>query len=283
MFAQRLNRALIALGHQVDTKNPDKNFILIHGENYPDCTNILRLDGLYLGHDMSIRNYNIYKSYNNAQHVIFQSKFCKEMYYHYAGPVDNYSIIHNGIDIRDVAKLPYHSDKPTAAINSRNRPHKRLRETIQAFADPKLKDMDLIVFGISKQEFPNATPNVIFTGPISNTEVLHILQTKCDALLHPAWLDWCPNSVIEAQALGIPVLCSFNGGTKELVNLGVINHTEEIFHVSHQVDLENPPAIDMGALIRGIIRVLSIPRLNATDEWIAPYSIYSTAHQYIDI
>ena len=283
IFAQRLNQALIRLGHQIDTEQPEKNFIIIHGGIYPNCTNVLRLDGLYLGKDMYIKNRFIYESYNAAQHIIFQSNFSKDMYFHYAGPVNNYSIIHNGIDTQDLQKLDFISKTPTVVINSRNRPHKRLKETIEVFADQKLKDIDLIVMGMTNIDFPNASPNVKFSGPVSNIDVLNILQTRCDALLHPAWLDWCPNSVVEAQALGIPVLCTFNGGTKELVRHGVIAHTEPIFHPSHPVDLENPPVMDKTAYINAILKVVTLPRMKLTPQWLAPYSIYSTAQQYIDV
>lgn len=272
------------MGHQYNEYIPEKNFILIHGEKYPNATNILRLDGLYFGPKGIDLNRPIFQSYNEANHIIFQSNFSKEMYFEYAGPVSNYSIIHNGTDIERVINEPREfSDRKIAAINCRNRPHKRLKETIEAFADPKLQDVTLIVFGISKQEFPYASTNVIFAGQLPNSKILETLHTKCDVLLHPAWLDWCPNAVVEAQALGIPVLCNNNGGTKELIELGVICPLEPPFHISHKVDLENPPPVDMQALVRGILRVIDIPRIQATPEWRARYSIYSTAEQYITI
>jgi len=38
-----------------------------------------------------------------------------------------------------------------------------------------------------------------------------------DYFFHMTYLDNCPNSVVEALAHSVPVLCSESGGTKELI------------------------------------------------------------------
>ena len=78
-----------------------------------------------------------------------------------------------------------------------------------------------------------------------------------DAMIHLAWLDWCPNTVVEALSCGTPVLCSHNGGTKELVkNEGVVIQLEEDYRIGDKVPLYNPSIVDTKIIVEGIIEAL---------------------------
>jgi glycosyltransferase involved in cell wall biosynthesis len=43
------------------------------------------------------------------------------------------------------------------------------------------------------------------------------LYKTSDYMIHLAWLDHCPNVIVEALSQGCPVICTDSGGTKEIV------------------------------------------------------------------
>ena len=65
---------------------------------------------------------------------------------------------------------------------------------------------------------------------------------------------------MEARACGLPVRCSSNGGTKELVqDNGVVIELEEEYTPGTLVDLYNPPDIEVLKVVDGVHRVLDKP------------------------
>lgn len=61
--------------------------------------------------------------------------------------------------------------------------------------------------------------NIQFYGPINAEELIKQLL-NCHFFVHPSYIDNSSNSVCEAMMLGMPVLASFVGGIKTLVNHG---------------------------------------------------------------
>src|SRR5262249_41281963 len=65
-----------------------------------------------------------------------------------------------------------------------------------------------------------------------------------DWMIHLAWLDHCPNVIVEALSQGLPVICSERGGTKEIVrNNGVV--LADASYDFELMDYDSPPAIDV--------------------------------------
>jgi glycosyltransferase involved in cell wall biosynthesis len=86
-------------------------------------------------------------------------------------------------------------------------------------------------------------------------------------MVHLAWLDWCPNTVVEGLASGLPVLCSHNGGTKELVkDDGIILELEEDYVIGTELDLYTPPPISLDPLIKGILQILYMPKIKRRND-----------------
>jgi len=48
------------------------------------------------------------------------------------------------------------------------------------------------------------------------------LYKKSSTFIHLAYLDHCPNVVVDAQAAGCNIICSSTGGTSEVVKSGKI-------------------------------------------------------------
>jgi len=178
-----------------------------------------------------------------------------------------FTIIANGIDQQDFLsnvkpikyENPIFSKYEKICIASASwRRHKRLEETIAAFKDARLKNVLLVALGgfdyiKDKSSIPE---NVLLTSLLEPNATSSI-YAMADAMIHLAWLDWCPNTVVEALSCGTPVLCSHNGGTKELVkNDGVVIQLEEDYRIGDKVPLYNPPKVDTKIIVEGIIEVL---------------------------
>ena len=99
-------------------------------------------------------------------------------------------------------------------------------------------------------------------------------------MIHMCWLDSCPNSVAEGLACGLPVLCSHNGGTKELVkDDGVIIQIEEDYEYGPRVPLYDPPKVDTNIIVEGVLQVLEKGRIESRED----LRIANVAEKYADI
>mgnify|MGYP000285726849 FL=1 len=249
IFGGRLKKQFEKNGHKfvdpyVSGEIPDKNISIIQGDRIAECRlNALRLDGLYfdsesLNNDQM--NSGIFKSFDQADHIVYQSQFSKDMYHSFYGRKDpsQESIIHNGLDQEEFlsnvkpVKLsdPVFSKYGKICVASASwRRHKRLEETIEAFKDPKLKNVLLIALGgMPYIKDKSSIPDNVLLTPLLKPEQTAPIYCMADAMIHLAWLDWCPNTVVEGLSCGAPVLCSHNGGTKELVkDNGVVVQLEE--------------------------------------------------------
>lgn len=86
-------------------------------------------------------------------------------------------------------------------------------------------------------------------------------------MIHLAWLDWHPNSVVEGLASGLPVLCSHNGGTKELVREdGIIIKLEEDYKIGTKLNLYNPPKVDTSIIVNGVKSIIEMPKIKARED-----------------
>ena len=96
-------------------------------------------------------------------------------------------------------------------------------------------------------------------------------------MIHLAWLDWCPNTVVEGLCCGLPVLCSSNGGTKELVkNDGVVIQIEDDYIPGDPASLYSPPEVDSDVVADGVLSVLEIEKHSGRHD----LSIYNASKLY---
>ncbi|MDB5280393.1 MAG: hypothetical protein JWR61_5348 [Ferruginibacter sp.] len=78
--------------------------------------------------------------------------------------------------------------------------------------------LNKVVKGIVNRGRKNESIN--FCGPLGANELIDALNT-CHFFVHPSYIDNSPNSVCEAQLLGMPVLSSAVGGISTLVTNNV--------------------------------------------------------------
>jgi len=272
IFGSRLKNQLESDG-LISSEESVNRINIILGESQKNKNNILRLDGLYLDSgnklgDTDYLNNEILISYNSSNKVVFQSYFSKKCYEEFMGKHKDSYVIRNGVpDIYfnnkslPKAKKPKGFDKVVIA-SAEWRRHKRIEEAIECFKSPKLKNVALVILG----GYKNVNLNNVFCLPKISPEILPRYYQMADAMIHLSWLDWCPNSVVEGLGCGLPVLCSSNGGTKELVQeSGIIIEIEEPYKIGEKVDLYNPPNVDINYITKKILDLIDMPKVNRSD------------------
>ena len=188
---------------------------------------VQRLDGVPFntpGCDYPHETARVRHCYDVADAVIFQSGFSKDVVQRSFGPPGCVSrTVYNGVDLdRFASGEP--ADPFTVVCASVWRPHKRLRACIQGFLGfhQRRADSRLWVIGPTDRAARDviAHPAIDYLGALDHAALAHRLR-QASVFLHLAWLDWCPNVVLEAQVCGLPVVCANGGGTKELL----VRHT----------------------------------------------------------
>ena len=208
---------------------------------------VQRLDGIYFNEQFDYMSQNdpIFRTYRDARGVIFQSEFNKRLSFEFFGNHDNYRVIRNGADLEFINSIkPLNNevinryDKVWSCASSW-RPHKRLNENIRYFLEHSGPNDCMVVAG----DVPNPIiqDRVYYVGNL-DIHTLISLYKKSDYFVHLAFLDHCPNVVVDAVACGCKVICSSSGGTKEVaVGATLIEEDEWDFR---PLRLYEPPAMD---------------------------------------
>jgi glycosyltransferase involved in cell wall biosynthesis len=237
-FAQKLSKYLNYRGVTFDSSRPyDKKLTFIQSIGIrQDLKMILRLDGIYFnaGFDCEKMNYNIKKSYENASGVVFQTEFNKNLIFKWFGEHSNYQIINNGADLlttkeivldQEIVKKFKKFDKVwSCAANWHS--FKRLEANIRYFLEFSNENDCLIVAGNNPDYFID-NPKIFYVGDLP-THKLYTVYKITDYFIHLAYLDHCPNVVIDARSCGAKIICSSSGGTKEIAGKDavIIQETE---------------------------------------------------------
>ena len=167
-----------------------------------------------------------------ANHVFYQSDFCRRSADRFAGPAAGpYEILHNSADVdvfspsRETARRPR-----TLLLGGSQDAWYRYAAAIDTVAALDA-DYRLIVTGRLgwTKDRPAARARaesyarergvfdrVEFTGPYTQRQAPGLYR-RADILLHTKYNDPCPAVVVEALATGLPVVFSATGGVPELV------------------------------------------------------------------
>ena len=246
-FGQKLFKYMPSCGVTLNnTPEPDAYLCFIEsGRTTHNAPLIQRLDGIYFNSasDYTAQNSNIKRTYEMSTGVIFQSNFNKELTFKYFGPHNNYAIIHNGADIElinNTEKIQIDKYENIWSCASSWRPHKRLNENIRYFIEHAGPNDGLIVAGNTEERVQHS--RIHYVGDLS-TQKLFSLYKASKYFLHLAWLDHCPNVVVDAMSAGCQIICSSAGGTKEIAGPNAIVIEENEWDYS-PVELYNPPEMD---------------------------------------
>jgi glycosyltransferase involved in cell wall biosynthesis len=174
------------------------------------------------------------RGYLAADHVIFQSEFCKLSADRYLGPPpSSWEVLHNPVDTGRFTPGTGAADGLTLLLGGSQSQWYRfelavevLRGVLDSGADARL----LVAGELSwlpdrRRAQAEATKLLASTRLIDRVELIGpytqaeapALYRRASLLLHPKYNDPCPTTVLEAMATGLPVVYSATGGTPEVV------------------------------------------------------------------
>lgn len=250
-FGKKLMTELNRVGHETSTSmvDPDVQLSFIFATQ-KKAKLALRLDGIYFNtrQDWKSQNRQIESSYSIAEKVIFQSLFNKMLTEKYFGVKDGV-VINNGVCLESISKIQpiaapqLDSFSEIWACASSWRPHKRLKDNIHYFFDVAPSTAGLVVLGENPDYLVNH-PRVFYANQQSWETCISVYR-RAKVFLHLAFLDHCPNVVVDARAAGCKLVVASSGGTKEVAGTDalVLQDMEWDFE---PLDLYSPPSLDYG-------------------------------------
>ena len=265
-FALRLARQLSLMGHTLADPS-DYDVALVFVEATPLLNRqkpyVHRLDGFWMkpSEFSSGRNDRIISTYVGANGVVWQSQFDRSMGLRWLGsPPALEAVIPNGVPIQNraelsaaLSRLPIRAEHDEVFVCSANwHPQKRLADNVKLFRRVRRDSRRscLIILGSHPDVAVKARADdrVFYAGSLPHEDCL-ALYSIADWMLHLAWLDHCPNTVVEALSVGTPTVCSPAGGTIELLRDsgdGALTRGVAIDEIPHDMslaDYDEPPDI----------------------------------------
>ena len=257
-FATKLKSVLETKGYFCDnSQKPDAQLSFIN------ATQMLapifqRLDGIWFNtrQDWETQNRPIKQTYDLAAGIIYQSRFNKQLSEKYFGKKSDYSIIHNGADFETIDNVPVIKNpildnfSEVWCCASSWRPHKRLTANIEYFLKHSNEKDCLVVAG--KDAIENGLinhPRVFYAGELDKFQLISLYK-KSSRFLHLAFIDHCPNVVVDARASGCIIVCASSGGTSEIAGSDAIVIKDMDWDYS-PLDLYDPPELDFSNVIPG--------------------------------
>jgi len=184
------------------------------------------------------------KSVSVCDAIVFQSEYSSRAYAAFCGIIKKPSwIIYNGM--KEVGQSA--RERMIVCAARKWYPQKRLKSIIASFAKAELSNYTLVVLGntLGQNAKYADTPRVSFIGTVP--EPIEYFR-RAAAVVHCVWVDACPNVVVESLACGTRVICTNQGGTKELVEGTDAIVLEDAPFKFRPVDLNSPPKLDQLAL-----------------------------------
>ena len=253
-FGLKLASSLLKKGHFVSSENADAQISFIQ-INHSVAPCLLRLDGIYFNSEQDWTKLNdpIRRSYDQAAAVVVQSNFDKKLIFEYFDRRKNVFVLRNGTDLQEIELIPPATlgDRDRDAVwlcASSWRPHKRLSENIDYFLEAAPDDAILLVAGENADVFEH--DRIMFLGNLSWQQLISAMKASSH-FLHLAWLDHCPNVVVDARACGCHIVCSSSGGTEEIAGTNSTVIDEDTWDMS-PVKLYQPPKLDFTATRPGL-------------------------------
>ena len=235
-FSRQLFKSLEKNNNVMTTdsqQEADVEFCLIQQQCHKVKPMVLRLDGIWFNSDQNYKQQNapIIYTYKNADAVIFQSEFNKRLTTHWFGSHDNAHVIHNAADLELIKSVDtdfwdkkFGKDTEIWSCASNWRPHKRLKENIRYFLEFASKSANFVIAGTIEPHVARdilIDKRIVVAGNLDYISLLSLYK-RSSTFIHLAYLDHCPNVVVDAQAAGCNIICSSSGGTKEIVEKGSI-------------------------------------------------------------
>lgn len=249
-FGKRLMHEVLKLGHTASPicDNPDIQLSFIMAQQ-KRAKMALRLDGIYFNtkQDWEMLNEPIKRSFEQAELVIYQSQFNKSLTEKYFGIAKNSVVINNGTcfeSIKNIAPISHPEIDKFSELwccASSWRPHKRLKDNVTYFLENAPQEACMVVAG-EKPDYLLTHPRVFYVGQLSWEQCISLYK-RAKVFVHLAFLDHCPNVVVDARASGCSLVVASSGGTKEIVGLNA-TIVEDLNWDMRPLDLYSPPGLN---------------------------------------
>jgi len=237
-------------------QDADISFVVIEPSGVPLAKKIVhRLDGIWSAPNGFVKNNTLMKRmYEHADTVIFQSLFDKNFIVHNWGLPNDHHIIRNGVPIKPVTQF---ASKELEHIRQKFErvyvcsahwhPQKRLGDNIRLFKELERrsgKSSCLLILG-PNPDVMFAGSNIFYAGSVPDDVYMEI-YAMADWMIHLAWRDHCPNTVVECLSQNTPVICTDDGGTAEVIDgFGVVLHDSSDPKNLEPFDYDDPPSVDV--------------------------------------
>ncbi|MFA0742057.1 MAG: hypothetical protein DFNUSKGM_002177 [Candidatus Fervidibacter sacchari] len=162
-----------------------------------------------------------------ADKVIVPSRYLANWVVKWGVPAEKVVVIYNAVEIPDsIEPLPVPLKTPIKAITvGRLVPWKRVNRLLEALE--KIPELGLVVVGDGPErprlermaQDLGVSDRVYFAGQRSKRETIG-LMAACDFFVLNSTYEGLPHVVLEAMALGLPVVATAVGGTPEVVRDG---------------------------------------------------------------
>lgn len=242
-FVDNLKKALKPFGYQFVNDGEDYDILFIAGATlcdtavYLDAVNkhktiILRVDNILEdGKNRNTGMSRLREYARGADVIIYQTEWCKKMLKPIIG--DGVVIV-NGVNtdifFPRTEKKNWENTRVFYSKFSRNEV-KQFHEVIYWWREYCLQKQDdtLVLLGQFADdkvkidhhfEFHNGEDYEYHGVQIDENKIADILRS-CDVAFMPYMYDACSNSILEAQACGLPVIYSPTGGTPEIIENGL--------------------------------------------------------------
>lgn len=289
-FANEIAKQFMLMGHDIVDHGSDADVSLVFIERSGQKLAkryVHRLDGIWSKpSEFVIRNSGILSTYRNANGVIFQSEFDKLLIQSVWGVLPHrLSVIRNGVKVKPVKEFStpqlktIRSEYEKVFVCSANwHRQKRLKENTDLYLHLR-KELGckscLIVLG-SNPDHMLADKHIFYAGSVP-PEIYMQVYSMSDYMIHLAWRDHCPNTVIQCLSQNTPVICTDDGGTVELVNdFGVVIQ-ENNEPCTKPFDYSDPPSISFDTV--NWLDALTKAKLASPID----VSIESCAKKYIEL
>lgn len=178
------------------------------------------------------QNARMAHAYHQADHVFYQSIFCRDTANRYLGErKGSGEILYNAVDTGHFSPATVRKGRPlTILLTGKigNHLFYRLESTLRGLALARQRGLDaaLRISGWVEAEAlaqaqtlavaEGVADHVVFTGPYTQQQAPEVYR-QADVYVMTKHNDPCPNTVLEALACGLPVIYSRSGGVPELV------------------------------------------------------------------
>jgi hypothetical protein len=252
-FAKQLWKALQIKGHNctsVTPYDPDIQLTFIQSTiGRKVAPLVLRLDGVWHNSAQNWLQMNqpIAVAFQAADAVIVQSEFDRELVGHYIGNHPNTHVVWNGTSHQEILAVSPLDDSVIDRFDhvwccaASWRPHKRLRANIEYFLHNTDSDTCLVVAGANPDHIIDHD-RIVYMDHVNRGTLLRLYK-RAEVFIHLAYLDHCPNVVIDARTAGCTIICSSSGGTKEIAGPNATIVRDAVWNFT-PCKLYEPPELD---------------------------------------